>query len=123
MPAAGDNLGDTATVAGWGRHGWHYTDAAGAPQHQKATLIDRPRLPGRGNNSKQVFETAALAVEGRQQGSYMGSVEWGWEGRRRRRPRVAAASSSKQPRVRSRPRANEPGGGEVALSWLPYPRP
>ena len=41
-------------------------------------MKDRPILPGRGNNAEQVFESAALAVEGRQAGSYMGSVEWGW---------------------------------------------
>lgn len=77
-PSAGDSLGKTPTVAGWGQHGFHYTEA-GVLKHQKATLIDTPQLPGRGNNSKQVFETAALAVEGRQEGSYMGSVQWGWE--------------------------------------------
>jgi hypothetical protein len=77
-PSPGDTLGKTPTVAGWGQHGWNYTEA-GVVKHQKATLIDTPRLPGRGKNSKQVFETAALAVEGRQEGSYMGSVQWGWE--------------------------------------------
>lgn len=77
-PSVGDKLGDTATVAGWGQHGWHYTDAKGNPQHQKAILKDAPSLGGHAKSSEQVFETAALAVEGRQSGSYMGSVEWGW---------------------------------------------
>jgi hypothetical protein len=77
-PGARDKLGDTPTVAGWGQHGWHYTDRAG-PHHQKAILKDKPSLSGaRSNNSSQVFETAALAVEGTQSGTYMGSVEWGW---------------------------------------------
>jgi hypothetical protein len=78
LPAAGDKLGDTATVAGWGQHGSHYTDAAGTLHHAKAILIDTPARPGRGNNSNQIFETAALAVEGVQSGTYMGSVRWGW---------------------------------------------
>ena len=53
--------------------------AASPGKEADAILKDTPRLGGRGNNSKQVFESAALAVEGRQQGSYMGSVQWGWE--------------------------------------------
>lgn len=78
LPAAGDQLKDTATVGGWGQHGWHYFDNTGAEQTQKAILIDRPVLPGRDKNAGQVFETAALAVEGVQEGSYMGTVSWGW---------------------------------------------
>jgi hypothetical protein len=85
-PGAKDKLGDTATLnaAGkekdktWGQHGWHYTDKAGKPQHEKAILKDPPNLGGPSKNSEQVFETAALAVEGKQSGTYMGSVEWGW---------------------------------------------
>jgi hypothetical protein len=77
-PGATDKLGDTPPVAAWGAIGWNYTDAAGKPQHEKATLIDAPHLGGRANNSEQVFETAALAVQGKQSGTYMGSVEWGW---------------------------------------------
>jgi len=76
-PGAKDKLGDTPTVAGWGQHGWNYKDGK-TVKHQKAILKDRPTLPGRGNNSGQHFETAALAVEGAQSGTYMGSVSWGW---------------------------------------------
>jgi hypothetical protein len=76
-PGAKDKLGDTPTVAAWGQHGWHYMDGA-TEKHRKAILKDRPSLPGRGNNSGQQFETAALAVEGAQSGTYMGSVSWGW---------------------------------------------
>ena len=78
-PGATDDLGDTATVAAWGQHGWHYFDGTGAEKTQEAILEDTPTLPGRGNNAAQIFETAALAVEGTQAGSYMGSVTWGWE--------------------------------------------
>jgi hypothetical protein len=75
-PGATDKLGDTPTVASWGQHGWHYTDSAGTPQHQKGILKDSPAMGG--SVREQVFETAALAVEGTQSGTYMGSVEWGW---------------------------------------------
>jgi hypothetical protein len=76
-PAATDKLGDTATVPNWGQHGWNYKDG-NANKHQTAILKDKPTAPGRGNNSSQTFETAALAVEGVQSGKYMGSVSWGW---------------------------------------------
>jgi Domain of unknown function (DUF4157) len=72
------NLGDTPTVASWGQHGWAYKDAKGAQKHQIAKLNDTPTLPGRAKNAGQEFETVALAVEGKQAGTYMGSVSWGW---------------------------------------------
>ncbi|HEX8691020.1 MAG TPA: DUF4157 domain-containing protein [Longimicrobium sp.] len=78
VPGAKDKLRDTPTVAGWGQHGWNYTDASGTLQHQTAILKDTAQRPGRGNDSGQTFETAALAVEGAQSGTYMGSVSWGW---------------------------------------------
>jgi Domain of unknown function (DUF4157) len=77
VPGAKDKLGDTATVPRWGQHGWHYKDGK-TEKHQEAILKDSPSLPGRGNNSGQDFETVALAVEGAQSGTYMGSVTWGW---------------------------------------------
>ena len=72
------NLGETPTVAGWGQHGWAYKDAKGTQQHQIAKLNDTPTLPNRGKNAGQDFETVALAVDGAQAGTYMGSVSWGW---------------------------------------------
>jgi hypothetical protein len=77
-PGPKDALGDTPTVAGWGQHGWNYKEKSGAAKHQIAKLIDRATLPGHGKNAAQTFETAALAVEGTQSGTYMGSVSWGW---------------------------------------------
>ncbi|HEU4593877.1 MAG TPA: DUF4157 domain-containing protein [Pyrinomonadaceae bacterium] len=50
----------------------------GAFVTRAAELYDTPTLPGAGPNSEQVFETAALAVSGPQNGTYYGSVEWGW---------------------------------------------
>jgi Domain of unknown function (DUF4157) len=80
VSGATDKLGDTATPypTDWGQHGSNYTDAAGTPHHDIAKLIDKPKMPGRGNNAAHTFETAALAVEGTQNGVYMGSVSWGW---------------------------------------------
>jgi len=72
------NLGETPTVAGWGQHGWAYKDAKGAQKHQIAKLNDTPTLRNPGKDSGQDFETVALAVEGKQAGTYMGSVSWGW---------------------------------------------
>jgi hypothetical protein len=78
VPGRRDKLGDTPMLS-HGQWGWHYTDSSGTPQHQKAFLTDLPSLSSdRSNNSSQVFETTALAVEGAQSGTYMGSVEWGW---------------------------------------------
>jgi len=71
------NLGDTPTVASWGQHGWAYKDAKGTQQKQIAKLNDTPQA-GHTKNSAQEFETAAVAVEGKQAGTYMGSVSWGW---------------------------------------------
>ena len=57
--------------------GHHYTDS-GTPKHKEAKLYDGPGTFS-AKNSKQTFETTALALEGSQKGTYYGSVEWGWE--------------------------------------------
>lgn len=46
-----------------------------------AVLADTPKLTTSeiGPNSHQIFETTALALEGDQEGTYYGSVTWGWE--------------------------------------------
>lgn len=75
---AGDKLGDTPTKATWGQHGHHYKDGTGTLQKQEALLKDTPKLPGRGANATQIFETTALALEGTQTNTYYGSVQWGW---------------------------------------------
>jgi hypothetical protein len=72
------NLGETPTDPGWGQHGWAYKDAKGAQKHQIAKLDDTPTIGNPGKNAAQEFETVALAVEGKQAGTYMGSVSWGW---------------------------------------------
>ena len=39
-------------------------------------MYDTPSTTTR--TSSMMFETAALAIEGAQEGTYYGSVEWGW---------------------------------------------
>ena len=78
-PAPGDTLAATSTDPFWGQHGWHYVDALGAAQHQDALLNDKPTLDPPGNNAGQTFETTALAVKGAQDGTFYGSVNWGWQ--------------------------------------------
>lgn len=78
-PTAGDTLAATPTEAFWGQHGWHYVDSLGAPQHQDAILKDKPALDPPGPNAGQTFETTALAVKGTQDGTFYGSVNWGWQ--------------------------------------------
>jgi Domain of unknown function (DUF4157) len=46
---------------------------------QPAKLHDKPKLPPGGPNSSQVFETTALALEGKDKDKYYGSVSWGWK--------------------------------------------
>jgi hypothetical protein len=72
------NLDAGTTNAGWGEHGYHYKDGTTEKDHA-ATLIDAPAIPGAGANSNQRFETTCLAIEGTQNGTYYGSISWGWE--------------------------------------------
>lgn len=78
-PSAGDKLADTPTKAFWGQHGWRYVDNAGKEKKQDALLKDTPQLLSTRKESGQVFETTALAVAGSQEGTFYGSVQWGWE--------------------------------------------
>lgn len=61
----------------WGRHGYRKSKK-GKTQVQSAILKDEPALPYAKYNSKQVFETTALAISGKQKNMYYGSVRWGW---------------------------------------------
>ena len=72
------SLDDPNVAAGWGQLGYHYMDAAKAPKHQDATLIDTPMRPNAQKDSRHIFETTALATKGAQSGTYYGSVRWGW---------------------------------------------
>ena len=44
-----------------------------------AKLSDKPKLPPGAPSSSQVFETTALALEGKDKDKYYGSVSWGWK--------------------------------------------
>lgn len=78
-PHPGDTLADTPTNCNYGHHGWHYRDKTGKLHHEKALLIDKPRMSSKLKKSGQFFETTALAVKGVQEGTFYGSVEWGWK--------------------------------------------
>jgi len=62
---------------GWGEHGYRYKSGK-VWKSKDAELHDAPKLTARGTNAEQLFETAALAIDGNQEGMYYGSVEWGW---------------------------------------------
>ncbi len=61
---------------GWGGHGKRVKNGANWDVVD-ATLHDSPTLPTNKADSEKMFETAALAVEGPQKGTYYGSVSWG----------------------------------------------
>lgn len=65
----------------FGENGHHFVNSVGW-HTKKAWLRDTPHLRGLEVGEKassQVFEVAALALQGNQKGSYYGSVKWGWE--------------------------------------------
>lgn len=76
-PGAHDELKDTPTNDFWGQNGFHHKEG-GAPKHQKAILKDTPQRPARTKNAGQIFETAALSLDGPQKNAYYGTVQWGW---------------------------------------------
>jgi hypothetical protein len=77
-PGAADRLRTTPTLALWGHHGYRFTDASGKLQKKNALLKDTPQLSSAKKSSGQMFETTAVAVDGTQEGTYYGSVSWGW---------------------------------------------
>lgn len=69
---------DPSTIAkDAGQHGYRYFDGK-LWQVQAAQLQDNPHLRGVESFSGQSFETTALALKGRDAGTYYGSVKWGW---------------------------------------------
>ena len=58
--------------------GYHYTQNSQLKE-QEAQLYDAPTLGDVSTDSKQVFESTAIATKGNQKGTYYGSVRWGWE--------------------------------------------
>ena len=78
-PIAPPGISVTGEVRELGQHGWHYRDATRMLLHQDAILNDNPLFRDPAPHSSQTFETTALAIKGRQEGTYYGSVKWGWE--------------------------------------------
>jgi hypothetical protein len=62
---------------GLGTLGYRFKDH-GRWKRRPAKLHDTPALPDRGANAEQIFETTAIARKGNQEGTYYGSVSWGW---------------------------------------------
>jgi hypothetical protein len=60
-------------------YGFRYMAGGKLKGPKPAELHDVPQDPTASPDSKQVLETAALAMEGAMAGTYFGSVEWGWE--------------------------------------------
>ena len=77
-PAKDVNLNETGANALWGQHGWRYTNKSGKLLSKDAILNDSTYKYLVAKNSRQVFETTALAIKGRQTNTYYGSVRWGW---------------------------------------------
>ncbi len=63
---------------GFGKIGYRYNKKRRVAGPVAAELYDAPFMKDSGNNSEQIFETTALALEGNQKDKYYGSVEWGW---------------------------------------------
>lgn len=84
----GDDLANPEPAKSLTEIGYHYTDASKKLHNRDAMMHDSPYL-GSGDiyteaddvmNGEwhQHFETTALAISGNQQGTFYGSVEWGW---------------------------------------------
>jgi hypothetical protein len=73
------NVGLGATANATYQLGFHFSNTTGL-QQQDAKLADGPSIGSVdvSKDSAQVFETTALAIKGHDQGTYYGSVQWGW---------------------------------------------
>ncbi len=75
----GGNVVEGIDYGGGAIYGYRYK-VGGAPHGPVAAeLHDAPQNPTASKAARQVIETAALAMEGAMAGTYLGSVEWGWE--------------------------------------------
>jgi hypothetical protein len=79
LTGAKDRLATTKVEKGFGHYGWRFTDKGGKLHKREALLPDAPRLATEKVQASQTFETTAVAVKGTQEGTYYGSVSWGWE--------------------------------------------
>lgn len=83
LPTGADFIQENHVVGidhgGGSIYGFRFMDGGKRHGPQPAELHDVPQNPSASPNSKQVLETAALAMEGTMAGTYLGSVEWGWQ--------------------------------------------
>jgi hypothetical protein len=76
---SGNRLADPTPNPKYTEIGHRFTGPDGKLTQRDAMLHDEPNLVQPPTiEQAQEFETAALAIKGRQQGVYYGSVEWGW---------------------------------------------
>ncbi|PSL45376.1 uncharacterized protein DUF4157 [Chitinophaga niastensis] len=77
---ADTTFGSTEEDLRSGFAGYHYiAEDSGELEKCNAGLVDSPSIEGAKKNSGHTFETTALATEGKDTGTYYGSVEWGWK--------------------------------------------
>lgn len=74
-PSVGYGAKDNTTY----KLGFRHQPAGQGWATENAELVDRPKLPSRGANAGQEFETTAVAIDGNQSGTYYGSISWGWK--------------------------------------------
>jgi hypothetical protein len=75
----GDTLAGPTPNKTYTEIGWHHHDPDGKLQTSNPMFHDTPNLVVSPDiEQEQEFETAAVALKGKQQGIYYGSVEWGW---------------------------------------------
>jgi hypothetical protein len=73
-------LTDVGATPGAGQHGFRRKTSGGFTV-QPAVLVDRARHPLQfpGQEVVNTFEATALVLTGPMSGTYLGSIEWGWE--------------------------------------------
>jgi len=73
-------LTDVGATPGAGQHGFRQKSPGGFAV-QPAILVDRARHPVQfpGQEVVNTFEATALVLTGPMSGTYLGSIEWGWE--------------------------------------------
>jgi hypothetical protein len=76
----GQALKDAKIEKAGGGEGWNYTDKTG-PHMKPAGLFDASDVPVNAGVTEigANYEATALAVDGVQEGTYYGSVSWGWK--------------------------------------------
>lgn len=78
-PMDNNSSGDPTNVGVNATYQLGYRKKSGdAWSEQDAKLSDKPTRGNAAKDSRHIFETTALAIDGKQNGTYYGSVRWGW---------------------------------------------